>query len=229
MIRVLLFLLVPSGLLAQDSLIVSLESRLNITPDAQKDEVRRELARQYFFYSFKYPDSTAFRQATLAKGFSLARENHDTLLMAAHHLELTHFLPNDSAVKVLNFYKPILDSISKYDFSNALASLIYASMSIEILKLGGFKKFLAKLFYGALPEVDYDRALLHLLQVKLAGEFLAITYYRLAECYFALHNHRDALGSLNACLKTDERYPYLDAYFKREAKARLERYNQERR
>lgn len=229
MIRVLLFLLVPSGLLAQDSLIVSLESRLNTVPDSLKREVRQELSRQYFFYSFKYPDSTEFRQAMLAKGFSFARENHDTLLMAAHHLELTHFLPNDSAVRVLNFYKPILDSISKYDFSNALASLIYASMSIEILKLGGFKKFLAKLFYGALPEVDYDRALLHLLQVKLAGEFLAITYYRLAECYFALHNHRDALGSLNACLKTDERYPYIDAYFKREARARLERYNQERR
>ncbi len=227
--RVLLFWLVPSGLLAQDSLIVSLESRLNTVPDSLKKEVRRELSRQYFFYSFKYPDSTEFREATLAKGFSCARENHDTLLMAAHHLELTHFLPNDSAVRVLNFYKPILDSISKHDFSNVLASLVYASMSIEILKLGGFKKFLAKLFYGALPEVDYDRALLHLLQVKLAGEFLAITYYRLAECYFALHNYRDALGSLNACLKAEERYPYIDAYFKREAKARLERYNQERR
>jgi tetratricopeptide (TPR) repeat protein len=229
MIRVLLFLLVPSGLLAQDSIIVSLESRLDAVPDSLKREVRQELSRQYFFYSFKYPDSTAFRQAMLAKGFSFARENHDTLLMAAHHLELTHFLPNDSAVRVLNFYKPILDSISKYDFSNALASLIYASMSIEILKLGGFKKFLAKLFYGAIPEVDYDRALLHLLQVKLAGEFLAITYYRLAECYFALHNHRDALGSLNACLKAEAHYPYIDAYFKREARARLERYNQERR
>jgi tetratricopeptide (TPR) repeat protein len=229
MIRVLLFLLVPSGLLAQDSIIVSLESRLDAVPDSLKREVRQELSRQYFFYSFKYPDSTAFRQAMLAKGFSFARENHDTLLMAAHHLELTHFLPNDSGVRVLNFYKPILDSISKYDFSNALASLIYASMSIEILKLGGFKKFLAKLFYGALPEVDYDRALLHLLQVKLAGEFLAITYYRLAECYFALHNHRDALGSLNACLKAEAHYPYIDAYFKREARARLERYNQERR
>ncbi len=227
--RVLLFLLVPSGLLAQDSLIVSLESCLNATPDSLKKEVRRELARQYFFHSFKYPDSTEFRQAMLAKGFSLARENHDTLLMAAHHLELTHVLPNDSAVKVLNFYKPILDNIVKRDLSNPLASLVYASMSIEILKLGGFKKFLAKLFYGALPEVDYDRALLHLLQVKLAGEFLAITYYRLAECYFALYNHRDALGSLNACLKTEARYPYIDAYFKREAKARLERYHQERR
>jgi hypothetical protein len=145
--RVLLFLLLmPSGLLAQDSIIVSLESRLNITPDAQKDEVRRELARQYFFYSFKYPDSTEFRQATLAKGLSIAQESRDTLLVAAHHLELTHFLPNDSAVKVLNFYKPILDSILKRDFSNTLASLVYASMSIEILKLGGFKKFLAKLF-----------------------------------------------------------------------------------
>jgi tetratricopeptide (TPR) repeat protein len=228
--RVLLFLLLmPSGLLAQDSIIVSLESRLNITPDAQKDEVRHELARQYFFYSFKYPDSTEFRQATLAKGLSIAQESRDTLLVAAHHLELTHFLPNDSAVKVLNFYKPILDSILKRDFSNTLASLVYASMSIEILKLGGFKKFLAKLFYGARPEVDYDRALLHLLQVKLEGEFLAVTYYRLAECYFALHNHRDALGSLNACLKAEERYPYLDAYFKREAKARLERYQRERR
>jgi tetratricopeptide (TPR) repeat protein len=229
MIRVLLFLLVPSGLLAQDSLIVSLESRLDAVPDSLKREVRQELSRQYFFYSFKYPDSTEFRQATLAKGLSIAQESRDTLLAAAHHLELTHFLPNDSAVKVLNFYKPILDSISKYDFSNTLASLVYASMSIEILKLSGFKKFLAKLFYGALPEVDYDRALLHLLQVKLAGEFLAITYYRLAECYFALHNHRDALGSLNACLKAEAHYPYIDAYFKREARARLERYNQERR
>jgi len=92
MIRVLLFLLVPSGLLAQDSLIVSLESRLDAVPDSLKREVRQELSRQYFFYSFKYPDSTEFRQAMLAKGFSFARENHDTLLMAAHHLELTHFL-----------------------------------------------------------------------------------------------------------------------------------------
>ncbi len=230
MIRALLFcLLVPSGLVAQDSLMLALESRLNTVPDSLKSETRRELARQYFFYSFKYPDSAEFRQATLAKGLDMARQNQDTLLMAAHHLELTHFLPNDSAVKTLNFYKPILDSLLKRDPSNIIASLIYAAMNIEILKLGGLKAFLAKILYGALPESDCDRALLCLLQVKLEGEFLAMTYYRLSECYFALHNHRDALGSLNACLKTEERYPYIDAYFKREAKARLERYNRERR
>lgn len=219
----------PSVLLAQDSVITALESRLNTAPDSLKSEMRRELARQYFFYSFKYPDSTEFRQAALAKGLDIARQNQDTLLIAAHHLELTHFLPNDSAVKTLNFYKPILDSLLKRDPSNIIASLIYATMNIEILKLGGLKAFLAKILYGALPECDYDRALLYLLQVKLEGEFLAVTYYRLSECYFALRNHRDALGSLYACLKAEERYPYIDAYFKREAKARLERYNRERR
>ncbi len=230
MMRVLFFmLLVPAGLVAQDSLMTVLESRLNTAPDSLKSEMRRDLARQYFFYSFKYPDSTEFRQATLAKGLDMARQNQDTLLMAAHHLELTRFLPNDSAVKTLNFYKPMLDSFLKRDPSNIVASLIYATMNIEILKLGGLKTFLAKILYGALPECDYDRALLYLLQVKLEGEFLAMTYYRLSECYFALRNHRDALGSLYACLKAEERYPYIDAYFKREAKARLERYNRERR
>ncbi len=224
-----LLLLVPSGSFAQDSLITALELRLNASPDSLKAEIRRELSRQYFFYSFKYPDSTLFRQAALAKGLELARESGDTLLSAAHHLELTHFLPNDSAVKTLNFYKPQLDSLLKRDPSNIIASLIYATMNIELLKLGGFKSFLAKMLYGALPEGDYDRALLYLLQVKLEGEFLVMTYYRLAECYFALRNHRDALGSLNACLKAEERYPYLDAYFKRQAKARLEQYNREKR
>ncbi len=222
-------LLIPSGILAQDSLITALESRLNTSPDSLKQEIRRELSRQYFFYSFKYPDSTLFRQAALAKGLALARESNDTLLLAAHHLELTHFLPNDSAVKTLNAYKPLLDRLLQQDPENIIASLIYATMNIEILKLGGLKSFLAKMFYGALPECDYDRALLHLLQVKLEGEFLAMTYYRLSECYFALRNHRDALGSLNACLKTEERYPYIDAYFKRQAKARLEQYNREKR
>lgn len=224
-----LLLLVPSGLFAQDSVRSALESRLNASPDSLKEQMRRELSRQYFFYSFKYPDSTLFRQAALAKGLEFARESNDTLLMAAHHLELTHFLPNDSAVKILNFYKPILDSLLKRDPSNIIASLVYATMNIEILKLGGIKSFLAKILYGALPESDYDRALLYLLQVKLEGEFLAMTYYRLSECYFALYNHRDALGSLNACLKAEERYPYIDAYFKREAKARLERYNRDKR
>ncbi len=230
MMRVLfLLLLVPSGSFTQDSLITALELRLNASPDSLKAEIRRELSRQYFFYSFKYPDSTLFRQAALAKGLELARESGDTLLLAAHHLELTHFLPNDSAVKTLNFYKPLLDSVLKRDPTNIIASLIYATMNIELLKLGGFKSFLAKMLYGALPEGDYDRALLYLLQVKLEGEFLVMTYYRLAECYFALRNHRDALGSLNACLKAEERYPYLDAYFKRQAKARLEQYNREKR
>lgn len=230
MMRMLLLLmLVPSGLLAQDSLIVALESRLNLAPDSLKSQIRRDLSRQMFFYSFKYPDSALFRQATLAKGVEIAREINDTLLMAAHHLELTRFLPNDTAVKTLNFYKPLLDSLLKRDPSNTLASLIYATMNIEILKLGGLKSFFAKMLYGALPESDYDRALLHLLQVKLEGEFLATTYFRLSECYFALYNHRDALGSLNACLKTETRYPYIDAYFKREAKARLEQYKRDRR
>lgn len=224
-----LLLLAPSGLLAQDSLILALQSRLETASDSLKQQVRHQLSRQYFFYSFKYPDSAAFRQATLAKGLEVARQNHDTLLMAAHHLELTHFLPNDSAVKTLNFYKPRLDSLLKRDPSSIIASLVYATLNIEILKLGGFKSFLAKILYGALPESDYDRALLHLLQVKLEGEFLAMTYYRLAECYFALRNHRDALGSLNACLKVEERYPYIDAYFKHQAKARLEQYKRERR
>lgn len=223
------FLLTPSGLLAQDSLIVALESRLNTLPDSLKSEVRRELSRQYFFYSFKYPDSTAFRQAALEKGLELARESSDTLLVTAHHLELTRVLPNDSAIKTINFYKPLLDSVLKRDPSNIVASLIYATLNIEILKLGGLKSFLAKILYGALPESDYDRALLYLLQVKLEGEFLAMTYYRLSECYFALHNHRDAIGSLNACLKTEERYPYIDAYFKHQAKARLERYYRDKR
>jgi hypothetical protein len=230
MIRWLCLLTVfPSVLLAQDSLMTVLESRLNTAPDSLKTQMRRDLARQYFFYSFKYPDSTEFRQATLSKGLDMARQNQDTLFMAAHHLELTHFLPNDSAVKTLNFYKPILDSLLKRDPSNIIASLIYATMNIEILKLGGLKTFLAKIIYGALPESDYDRALLYLLQVKLEGEFLAMTYYRLSECYFALHNHRDALGSLSACLKAEERYPYIDAYFKRQAKARLERYKRDKR
>ncbi len=222
-------LLVPVGLWAQEQAILSLEARLSSTPDSLKPEVQRQLAKQYFFYSFKHPDSVEFRRAILEKGLAIAQQSRDTLLMAAHHLELTHFLPNDSAIKVLNFYHPMLDSLSRHDFSNTIAALMYASMSIEILKLGGFKKFLARLLYSALPEVDYDRALLHLLQVKLAGEFLVVTYYRLAECYFALRNHRDALASLDACLKAEERYPYMDAYFKSRAKARLERYYRERR
>ncbi len=232
---VLLFVLVMSAkilaqekVVAQDSLRLALEAQLSASADLLKAEIRRELSRQYFFYSFKYPDSTLFRQATLTKGLELARESGDTLLLAAHHLELTHFLPNDSAVKTLNFYKPLLDSVLKRDPTNIIASLIYATMNIEILKLGGVKSFIAKILYGPLPEGDYDRALLHLLQVKLEGEFLAMTYYRLAECYFALRNHRDALGALNACLKTEERYPYIDAYFKRKAKARLEQYNREK-
>lgn len=226
---VFLLLILPSKLLAQDSLITALELRLNTSPDSLKEAIRRELSRQYFFYSFKYPDSALFRQAALTKGLQLARESSDTLLMAAHHLELTHFLPNDSAVKTLNFYKPLLDSLLQREPANIIASLIYASMNIEILKLGKLKAFLARILYGALPECDYDRALLYLLQVKLEGEFLAITYYRLSECYFALRNHRDAVGSLRACLETEERYPYIDAYFKRQAKARLEQYNRERR
>ncbi|MCS6989980.1 MAG: hypothetical protein NZM06_10740 [Chloroherpetonaceae bacterium] len=221
--------LLVSPLRAQDSLMIALESRLAALPDSQKRDAWRELARQHFFHSFKHPDSVEFRQAALAKGLLRATEARDTLLMAANHLELARFLPNDSAVRVLNFYKPIVDSVLKRDPSNIVASLIYASLSIEILKLGGFKTFLAKLFYGGLPQASYDSALLYLLQTKLEGEFLAMTYYRLAECYFGLRNHRDAIESLNACLKTEERYPYLDAYFKREARKALERYYAERR
>lgn len=220
----LALLLCAPPLRAQDSALVALESTLENAPDSAKGEIRRELAKRYFFYSFKHPDSVEFRKATLAEGLKRAEATQDSLLMAAHHLELARFLPNDSAVRVLTFYKPIVDSALKREPSNVLASLIYATMSIEILKLGAFKTFLAKIFYGELPKASYDNALLYLLQVKWEGEFLAMTYYRLAECYFGLRNHRDAIESLNACLKTQEQYPYLDAYFKREAQKALTRY-----
>jgi hypothetical protein len=225
-----ILLLSPFHLKAQvimpDSAIVAIEKQLlSTTNDSVKTKLNVELAKQHLFYSYKPPNDAEFRkaeiqkaQAVIRRALKIQKSTEALALEAALMLEEIHFLSDRDAAQAIDTSKKQLDSILKSEPDNTVASLAYATLAPEILKVNWFKRMVAKIFYTALPDdMSNDKALLYLLQVKHQKEYSVYTYFRLAEMYFRLANNRDGVESIKFCLAEPERIGYFDVHWKKEA------------
>jgi hypothetical protein len=216
-----------------DSLIPALELRLTLaTSDSERTNMNLELAKAYFVHSYKNYTDSVFRFTELAKGRAVLskmlaqKKNPDAeILECAFLLEAVRFRSEGDAAKTIDTcYKQLMYHLERQP-EQVVAAMVFASLQPVIGRVGGFKRFVAKLFYAPLPEADYDKALLYMLQVKFKKAFMVFTYFRLAELYLALENRNNAIESLTLCLNEPEQIPYFDAHWKSEAaklKARLQ-------
>lgn len=189
------------------------------------------LSEKHYYESYKEPDNEAHRVQSLNRALEAVRaaiklKNDESarafecLLM----LELARYQGGEEATESVDLCKKELEDILRTAPTDYTANFTYGLLSYEVLQVGSFKLFLARLFFTPLPvDLSYDSGLLHLLQAKLCRETVQL-YYKLAETYFALNNHRDALESLEKCLSLKEENPYIDAYYKKQAAALLENY-----
>jgi len=120
--------------------------------------------------------------------------------------------------------KELLD-VLKTNPSDDFTRLVLGALGVELAKINSLQRTVASAFYAPIPtEPALDVSLLWLLQAKLDGLYPAFTHLKLGEAYIMLRNAKDAVESLNACLREPERHPYFDAHCKRLAKQRLKDY-----
>lgn len=193
-------------------------------------------AQVHYDASYKEPANATYRVQSLSQGLNavrsaikIKRESTARAFECLIMLELAYYEDGKKATEAVDLCKRELDDILRTAPTNYMANLAYGILSYEVLQVSGLKRFFARLFFTPLPEdLSYDSGLLHLLEAKLSSENPHL-YYKLAETYFALNNHRDAVESLKKCLSLSEKNSYIDAYYKKLAAALLESYRKQSR
>lgn len=193
-------------------------------------------AQAHYHASYKEPTNKTYRVQSLSKGLNavrsalkVKREPSARAFECLMMLELARHQDGAKATEAVEFCKKELDDILRTSPTNYMANLAYGILSYEVLQVSGIKRFFARLFFTPLPEdLSYDSGLLHLLAAKLSCETPHL-YYKLAETYFVLNNHRDAIESLKSCISLSEKNPYIDAYYKKLAATLLENYRKQSR
>jgi hypothetical protein len=211
----------------------ALHSELRHAPDSLKFSLYVALAELQFFNSFRFSnEETDARRAALDQALASAeaalRLNRTTTARTARCailLERTRLLDNKTAIVTIDSCRRELMEIHKQDSLNDFTHLVLGALGVELAKISPVQRTFAPLFYAPIPtEPALDVSLLWLLQAKFARLYPAFTYLKLGEAYILLRNAKDAIESLNACLRQPEQHPYFDAHCKRLAKQRLDDY-----
>ncbi len=216
-----------------DHRLATLQAELRHAPDSLKFSIHMALAELRFFNSFRFShDQKDARRAELDQALESAETalklNRTTTARTARCailLERARLLDNKTAIVTIDSCRKELMEILKQDSLNDFTHLVLGALGVELAKITPVQRTFAPLFYAPIPtDPALDVSLLWLLQAKFARLYPAFTYLKLGEAYILLRNAKDAVESLNACLREPEQYPYFDAHCKRLAKERLNDY-----